>query len=207
MVLRSRRRGADGPKGTPVLRPCSLGIAGALFLVGCVHRPVASVVPPDPLVGSAGQTFDARELAAGSRLTALVFFASDCPCFARHGDRLRALYDAYHARGLQLVVVDPEVRATPERDAAIAAERGYPFPILVDRGGKLAGALGAEYATYSVVLDAAGNVRYRGGIDSDKNHLHDDAAPYLRDAVDDLLAGRAPRRATAKTLGCALETW
>ena len=49
-----------------------------------------------------------------------------------------------------------------------------------DPGATLAKELGAQYATYSVVLDADGRVRYHGGIDSDKNHLHDDATPYLR---------------------------
>jgi hypothetical protein len=99
------------------------------------------------------------------------------------------------------------VRATPEADAAEAARRGYAFPILLDRGGKLADSLGAQYATYSVVVDAQGRVRYRGGIDSDNMHLRDDATRYLGDALDDLLAGRSPRVAQTKTMGCALEKW
>jgi hypothetical protein len=58
-----------------------------------------------------------------------------------------------------------------------------------------------------VVLDAQGRLRYHGGIDSDRSHLHDDAQPYLGDALVDLLSGRSPRVAEGKTLGCALRTW
>ena len=43
-----------------------------------------------------------------------------------------------------------------------------------------------------MVLDAAGRVHYRGGIDSDKTHLHDDSDAYLKDALDALLADREP---------------
>ena len=88
-----------------------------------------------------------------------------------------------------------------------ARRRGYPFPILRDRGAKLAEALGAKYATYSVVLDPQARVRYRGGIDTDKSHVHDDATAYLSDALDDLLADREPRVAEGKTLGCSLQKW
>jgi hypothetical protein len=185
----------------------ALALLGLLGGTGCATPPPAPLVPASQLLEKGGSTVDARTLVAGAPLTVIVFFSRDCHCFAQHGDRLRALYAAYGPRGVQLVAVDPEVRASPEADAAEGARRGYPFPILVDRGAKLADALGAEYATYSVIVDARGDVRYRGGIDSDKSHLRDDATPYLRDALDDLLAGHAPRRPEAKTLGCSLEKW
>lgn len=137
--------------------------------------------------------------------TVLIFYADACPCFRVHDERIRALASTYGPRGVRFYVVDSEVGATPERDAAASRERNLP-PILIDRGAKLADALGAEYATYSVVLDREGHVRYRGGIDSDKTHLTDGATPYLRNAVDDLLAGHDPKVAEGKALGCSLQT-
>ena len=38
-----------------------------------------------------------------------------------------------------------------------------------------------------------------------KDRLHDDAQSFLRDAVEDLIAGREPRVAEGKALGCALQ--
>jgi hypothetical protein len=150
---------------------------------------------------------DPAALPARSPWTVLVFYSPTCHCLEQHEARLHALYDAYHPRGVQFFMIDSEVRGSPDRDEAEARRRGYAFPIVRDDGATLANELGATYATYSVVLDDAGRIRYHGGIDSDKNHLHDDATPYLQDALDDLLAGRSPRRAEAKTLGCALEKW
>jgi hypothetical protein len=142
-----------------------------------------------------------------AHLTVLVFFSPHCHCLTMHEPRLAALYDRYSARGVRFLMVDSEVGATEARDTEEAQRRGYRFPIVLDRGAKLAAMLGAEYATYSVVLDAEGRVRYHGGIDDDKTHLTDQATPYLQDAIEDVLSGREPRADKGKTLGCALETW
>jgi AhpC/TSA family len=167
----------------------------------------AREVPTTPLIGARGEPLDARSIARSAPLTVLVFFSADCHTLDIHEPRLRALFDAYHPRGVQFLMVDSEVRGSLERDTAEAHRRGYPFPILGDRGAKLADALGAEYATYTVVFDAHARVRYRGGIDTDKSRLHDDATPYLKDALDDLLADREPRVSESGALGCALQKW
>jgi hypothetical protein len=105
---------------------------------------------------------------------------------------------------VQLVAVDSEAGSTLAADRAEAQARGYPFPILSDPEGAAADALGATWATYAVVVDAAGRVHYRGGLDSDRLHLTEGASFWLRDALDRLLAGREPETAQTETLGCTL---
>ena len=169
---------------------------------GPVRAP--SDVPNARLVDTSGAIVDARSLVLRAPLTTFVFFSAHCHCLDAHDARLRALAEAYTGRGVQFVMVDSEARAARDSDAEEARRRGYHFSIVIDRGAALADALGAEYATYTVVADAGGHVRYRGGIDSDKIGLHEDATFFLRDALDDLLAGRAPRVPEGKTLGCAI---
>ncbi len=111
---------------------------------------------------------------------------------------------ASYRDGVVIVAVDSEANATVSGDAAEAARRRYPYPILVDPDGVAARAMKADYATYSLLLDSAGQVLYRGGIDSDQTHLRDDATPYLRNAIDDALADRPVRLREASTLGCSL---
>lgn len=164
-----------------------------LLACGCARLPVVHVNPA--LVPS------------HAPLTVLVFYSPDCHCLAAHDARLVALAEHYAPRGVSFLLVDSETGADEARDAAEGKRRGYPFPIVIDRGAKLAGEAHARYATYSVVVDESGRILYQGGIDSDKQHLHEDATPYLADALDDALAGRPLRRAEAKTLGCSLRTW
>ncbi|MBN9167880.1 MAG: redoxin domain-containing protein [Myxococcales bacterium] len=181
-----------------------LVLAAACALVACEARsPVRA--PSMSVVDTNGTRTSLPGDLARSKLTVVVFYADRCPCFRAHEERIRELSRTYASRGVAFLLVDSEVGATMERATAAVRERDLP-PIAIDPGGRLAGALGAEYATYSVVLDPNGEVLYRGGIDSDKNRLTDEPQEYLREALDDLLAGREPRRKEGKTLGCALQT-
>jgi hypothetical protein len=183
-----------------------LAILAAVALAGGCSPATVPHVPSVTLASTGGghEVFPARLTRAP--WTVLVFFSADCPCFSVHEPRLKSLIRAYEPKGVQFVLVDSEVDASLARDAAIARERGLSVPVVIDSGAVLAEALVAEYATYSVVLDRGGAVRYRGGIDSDKTHLRADATPYLRQALDDLLTGNEPRQLESKALGCALRT-
>ncbi len=175
------------------MKPAALALCLALASAACSAPPVGAI---DPSV-----------LPSRAPLTVLVFFSPGCHCLAAHDARLVSMATRYRPHGVQFFMVDSEANGDEARDQAEAQRRGYPFPMLRDRGAALADRVGAEYASYSVVLDAAGRVLYRGGIDSDRNDLHDDATPYLQDALDDVLAGRSPRLTQGKTLGCSLQKW
>jgi peroxiredoxin len=173
-------------------------------IAACAPPPRApSRLPEATLLASDGPRRLA-ELVRPGHVTVIEFFSAECPCQAAHDERLRALATAYRDRGVDVYAVDSEAGASTDRARNEALSRRYPFPILADPAGALADALGAEFATYTVVVDREGRVRYRGGIDSDRTHVTADASLWVRDAVDRLLAGASPERAEAEALGCAL---
>jgi hypothetical protein len=174
----------------------------ALVLAACAPAVAPRSIPDRALLGSDGRSHPLIDPAA--RLTVIEFFSAHCPCQAEHDARLRDLAAAYAPRGVAFVAVDSERGAGVEADRAQAERRGYSYPILVDPGGAVARAMGAEFATYTIVVDRNRRVLFSGGIDSDRSHSTDDAVPYLRDALDDALAGRPSRHTDAKALGCAL---
>ena len=169
------------------------------LLGACV--PARSGPPPAPAPVA---TSEVQALTAGAPWTVVVFFSAHCPCQQAHDERLRDLAATYAPRGVRFVLVDAEADASVARDQQAARDRAYPFAIYTNPTGALADALGASYATYTVVLDDRQRPRYRGGLDSDKVHLTPDAHFYVRDALDALLAGRDPPVTEGKTLGCAL---
>jgi peroxiredoxin len=174
-------------------------------LAGCAQARAPVSAPSIVVADTAGGAVDIRAEAAKTSFTVVTFFSAHCPCQRAHDERMRALYKDFAPRGVGFVAVDAEAGASADRARTEHDVRKYPYPILVDARGASADALGAEYATFTVVLDRDGRVRYAGGIDSDRSHLTDDAHAYLRDALDDLLAGRDPRVAHGKALGCALQ--
>jgi hypothetical protein len=185
-------------------RALCVGLCWLALSAGCAaSQRSLSTLQPTRLSGTDGAQHD---LPAAAGLSVLVFFSVNCDCQLAHDPRLIELARRYARQGVAFFAVDSEVGSTLQGDALEARKRQYPYPILLDDKARLAGELGAEYATYSVVLDRQGHVRYRGGVDSDQVHLTSDATEYLRDALDDLLAGREPRRAYGEALGCSLRT-
>jgi hypothetical protein len=187
------------------LRPLALVLS--LLTTHCATTPEPNSIPEHSgivLLRNNGAPYDISAEVARNRFTVFVFYSEDCPCMRAHEPRLERVRAEYAPRGVDLVLVNSEFSADPQRDALEAKRRGYAFPLLTDRGGRLAKALNAEFATHSIVVDASGRIRYSGGIDSDKNHMRQSATPYLRHALDDLLAGNEPRTPDREPLGCAL---
>lgn len=164
-----------------------------LMLAGCARSAEHPVRPPH-----------AASLTEGAKLTVVTFFSATCPCQTAHDERLRRWHADYAPRGVRFVAVDSERGASATRDGEEAKKRFYPFSILPDPSGTLADELGARYATYTVILDAEGRIRYEGGLDSDRTHLSDGADLFVPRALDALLSGTEPRENHTKALGCAL---
>ena len=109
-----------------VLCACAIACAPA--------RPI--VIAPTTLRGTDGAPHDVgRQSSVG--ITVIEFFSTHCPCQRAHDQRLRELFAMYGSRGVEFVLVDSEVGASPERDRMEALGRGYPLPILLDPGAKL----------------------------------------------------------------------
>jgi hypothetical protein len=178
-------------------------IWAALILASCATTPAARAPSEARLEGTDGALHAIVPQEEGA-YTVVIFFSPDCHVLAAHDERLRKLVTDYASPRVRFLAVDPEVDATVERDRSLAETRRYPFPILIDRGADVARSLGATYAGHTVIVDHAGVVRYRGGIDSDRVRLRDDRTAYVADALTDLLAGRSPRLTEGKSLGCAL---
>ncbi len=94
---------------------------------------------------------------------------------------------------------------TLERMKQRAEEGKLNFPYLRDPSQDTSRELGARVTPQVFVLDAQRKIAYMGALDD--NMLDPDAVkkPYLRDALDALLAGEQPRLRETRPSGCAIE--
>jgi disulfide oxidoreductase YuzD len=162
----------------------------------------------DGLLGTDGRMYDDADLAIGAALVA-VFSSNRCPTAKAYDGRLAALHRDYADRGVRIVAInsnDPHLYPDESYDRMVerAADGGFPFPYVVDERQVVAKACGATCTFHVFVFDRGRRLRYRGRFDDsripERVTSHD-----LRDALDDLLAGREVARPTTTPFGCSLD--
>jgi hypothetical protein len=143
---------------------------------------------------------------AGNKATVVVFLSFECPVSRSCAAVLADLSGRYGER-VSFVGVngDDEDPAEVERQAR---GLGIPFPVLKDVRHAAADALAAAVVPEAFVLDAGLVLRYRGRIDDSWSaRLRRNPRPEhadLRDALDDVLAGRPVRTPATRAVGCPL---
>jgi thiol-disulfide isomerase/thioredoxin len=138
------------------------------------------------------------------KIVVLAFWSFKCPVALGYAPRLAALSEKYGNR-VVVLGVNSNVNESPLEIQRNAANLRLPFPVLVDRDSGLAEKVGATHAPSIFVLDAGGVLRYRGALDNNKRPGEQGRTAYAEEAVDALLAGRAPAVAESKEFGCTLK--
>jgi hypothetical protein len=171
--------------------------------------PIGAPAPGfDGLLGTDGARYGFSTFADREALV-LIFSSNRCPTAKAYGSRMVELQRAYGPRGVQLLAVnsnDPHLYPDEDYSRMVerAAEDGYTFPYVVDAGQAAARAYAATCTFHVFVLDRERRVRYQGRFDDSRIEAsvtsHD-----LRNALDDLLAGREVRVAATRPFGCSLD--
>jgi peroxiredoxin len=160
------------------------------------------------LLGTDGRAYGFSVFADREALV-LIFSSNRCPTAKAYGERMNALQHDYGPRGVQLTALnsnDPHLYPDESYPRMVerAAEDGYTFPYLVDDGQQVAKAYGVTCTFHIFVLDRERGLRYAGRFDNSRITAnvtsHD-----LRNALDDVLAGRDVRVATTRPFGCSLD--
>src|SRR5262245_49473878 len=82
-----------------------------------------------------------------------------------------------------------------------AEEKGFNFPYVFDKSGKLATEYGARVTPHIFVRDENRNGAYVGAFDDDQNKP---TKKFVNDAVDALLSGKKVETTKTKAFGCGI---
>ena len=139
----------------------------------------------------------------------VVFTCNHCPYALAWHDRLAEAARDYAARGVRFLAVNPNDAERYPRDSYEAmkervAREDWPMPYLRDETQEAARAFGARTPPDVFVLDAEGRVRYTGAPDADYDDPSLNAA-WLRETLDDVLAGREVAQAATEPVGCGVK--
>lgn len=171
-------------------------------------RPGAKA-PDFSLPGVDGRTYGLGSFKDAKAL--VVFFTCNhCPYVQAWESRFVEVQRDYAGKGVRLVGINSNDETKyPEDDfahmKARAKVQGYNFPYLRDESQAVAEAYGPVSTPDFFVLDPQRVVRYRGRLDDNHQDSKKVAKRFLRDALDDVLAGRDVRTPLTPPYGCSIK--
>lgn len=186
---------------------CGVVAMAAAVLAGCgAPGPVAD----DPeLIDIDGTVHGTLAHPARGRWSTLIFVGTECPISNQYAPEIRRICAAYEPAGAQctLVYSDPNLEADAVRTHQ--SEFGLKLPALIDHERKLVARAGATVTPQAAVFLPDGTLAYSGRIDNRHAALgrprHNATEADLRNALDDLIAGREVRTPRTFPLGCYIE--
>jgi peroxiredoxin len=143
---------------------------------------------------------------ADAKAVVVVFTCNHCPVAKAYEDRIVEIATDYADKDVDVVAINvsnldaDKLPAMKER----AEEKGFKFNYLYDPSQEIARSYGAAVTPHVFLLDGERNIAYIGAIDD--NMKADKATkPYLRDAIDAVLAGSKPETDSTKPVGCGIK--
>jgi peroxiredoxin len=156
------------------------------------------------LAGTDGKQHSLKDLKE-SKAVAVVFTCNTCPVAKAYEARLAKLTDDYRDKGVTIVAINVNKDPRNDLDAMKqnAEKNGFPFAYLFDPSQQIARDYGATCTPHVFLLDGERKIAYMGAIDDNMNA---DAVKqhHLQDAIDAVLAGKAPAVAKTKQVGCGI---
>ena len=134
----------------------------------------------------------------------VVFVSARCSLSNRYHARLETLYREFAPRGVRFLAANPNSTEPDDEVREHARKSRFSFPVLRDPGGVLAERLGVNVTPAALVLDSAGQVRYRGRIDDAENPARV-RRQWLREALAAVLAGDPVETPETKVYGCTIK--
>ncbi|MHC4875848.1 MAG: redoxin domain-containing protein [Planctomycetota bacterium] len=139
------------------------------------------------------------------RVIVLAFLGTECPLAKLYGTRLGELDRAYRDRGVTILGLNSNQQDSITEIAAYARLHKIDFPLLKDLGNRVADQIDAERTPEIFVLDQSRRVRYHGRVDDQYGvgYIRDRSEKdFLKNAIDDLLAGEDVKTASTEVVGC-----
>ncbi len=173
--------------------------------------PLGTQAPPFNLPDTVSGEMMSLEQLKSDRATVVMFICNHCPYVKHINSGLVELANDYLPQGVSFVGISSnDVEAYPddgpERMKEVAQELGYPFPYLYDESQDVARDYQAACTPDFYLFDGQMKLVYRGQMDGSRpNSGQPVTGQDLRQALDDVLAGRPVDPEQKASLGCNIK--
>jgi peroxiredoxin len=178
-----------------------------------------ATAPAFSLPGIDGKTYTLDSFRE-SKILVIIFTADHCPTAQAYEDRILKLYQDFHSRDVEIVLVSPnnpravcleeigysDLGDSFEEMKIRASDKNFPMPYLYD-GDKqeMAKAYGPETTPHVFIFDNQRKLRFCGRIDEMENPYEKATQHDTRNAIVALLEGKPVPVEKTKTFGCSIK--
>ena len=184
-------------------------LAGVLLAVASAALfaapPIGSAAPDFSLTTLDGKSFSLTQAATSHKAVVVMFVATKCPYSNAYNDRMRDMAALYEKQGILFVGINSNKTEPADEVGAHARQHGFAFPLMKDPDNKVADLYDARHTPEIYVVDPQGKLVYHGRIDENYEDPTKVTSPDLKNALDQLLAGKAIARAETKAFGCSIK--
>jgi peroxiredoxin len=163
--------------------------------------------PPDfNLPGVDGKTYSPASF-KDAKLLIVLFTCNHCPYVIGSEERMIKFYDDYKSKGVAMIGINSNETVGHPTDSfehmkTHAAEKKITWPYVRDDDQSVALAYGALRTPHYYVFDQNRKLRYTGRMDDNPRNPGQEKTHELRDAVDELLAGKEVKVPLTNPIGC-----
>jgi peroxiredoxin len=140
----------------------------------------------------------------------VVFSCNHCPYVQAYEDRMIALKRDYSGKGIELVAINSNDLLNYPTDnfegmVQRSKMKGFNFPYLRDDDQSVAEAFGATHTPQFFVFDRERKLCYSGKMDDNWQEPTQVTERYLRNALEELLAGKPVTLPETFSVGCTIK--
>ena len=161
------------------------------------------------LKGTDGKSHSLEDYASFPILV-VIFSCNHCPYVKAYENRYIQIQKDYESKGVRLIAINANDVVNYPDDSfdnmvRRVKEKQYNFPYLFDEDQSVARAFGATNTPHVFVFDQSRALRYTGRIDNNWEHAEKVSSHDLKNALDDLLAGKDIATSSTLPVGCSVK--
>lgn len=150
------------------------------------------------------------EEVAGENGLLVNFSCNTCPWVGAWEDRYNPIAELAEENDIGVIALNPNAAIRDDGESMEdmqqrAESSDYNFYYALDEGARLAEAFGATKTPDIFLFNSDMELVYTGAIDDDAKSAENVEQPYLKNAINNLVAGKDINPKTTKALGCTIK--
>ncbi|MCU7549094.1 thioredoxin family protein [Chitinophagaceae bacterium LB-8] len=140
----------------------------------------------------------------------VMFSCNTCPFVIKNQQRTKDIASYLLSKNIGVALVNSNEAQRDNEDSfeamkQYAKQQGYQWYYAVDKNSELADAFGATRTPECFLFNKEGKLVYHGAIDDNPGNEAEVNRKHLKEAIDEMLAGKEVSVTTSRSVGCTIK--